>query len=542
MHMPLHRGLLFAGTALGTYAIIQLLGSLTTHGRWYWRQWCSRRNQSAGLREVISGAGPLPLPFLGNSLYFTRVGFFRALYESCLKRQVTLLWFASSPLLVVSDANLVKQVLTSRIYEKPRYFGYRSRTVKAALELHQKAELMRERIELGSTPESEANVEDPSRAALLNLIDDSINLIAEDTERFFEMLVAGEFAGKDTYRHIQQFYVKLNCKVLFGLCLSDKEAARIAMAIEKAGDEFSKRMILPQRGLFAWTANVSYIWNTSVLLLFGQRILRHLRSSSHPWIHGWVGKVGRLRQLAKVLGLLMAATQTVPIAASWALISIGSHDKIRRKLVVEARRLLAEHSPEKHLADKADFDAVVTSETIAPASEFSLRHEKLKSNFLSDLFRKDSFIDATIRETLRLYPPFPIIQRQAQCDNFLGDVLVPAGAIVAVVPWLMHHHPAYWNHAEVFDPDRWTSDGSDAYRHGDAPSDYCYIPFGRGRRMCAGNPLAMIELKCLVLFAALREHDWCCVVETRGNRSIENSKIQFPSLTMRPPRFSLRNL
>jgi hypothetical protein len=533
------RGVLIAVTVVGTFTAFQLGGSLTAFGRWYWKQWRLRRSRSLGLKDLIREAGPLPLPAFGNSLYLTRFGFFQALYQSCLARPVTLFWLTSSPLLVVSSADLVQQVLTSRDYEKPRYFGYRSRTVKAALELHQTAQALREKIEVKDDVEPHIHVEDPSRAALLNLIDDSIGIIAKDTKKFFLNLLAEGYSESFTNRKIQQFYVKLNCKVLFGLDLTDKEAARVALAIERAGDEFSKRMVFPHRGLMAWSGNIRYIWYISVLLLFGRRILQHLHTSSHPWIHGWLGKVGRLRKLAKVLGLLMAATQTVPIAASWALMLIGSHENVRKRLTTEAHHLLVDCAREKDSSRKYDPGADLSLDTLILNENFSARGEETTTSTLLNILRKESYIDAIVRETLRLYPPFPIIQRQAQCDNFLGEIHVPAGTIVAAVPWLMHHHPGYWDKAELFNPDRWISGGVDSARHGDAPSDYCYIPFGRGRRMCAGNPLAIIELKCLVLCAALCERDWFVDSEIFQGATIGHIDPIFPPLTMRPPQFRL---
>jgi len=538
LHVP--RPSLYVVAALGAFSLFQVGSTVAKYALWFWKQKRAGRPVSRGLLEVVTALGPVPVPGFGNALYLSRVGFFRALYESCLERQVTVFWLGSTPLLIVSAPDLVEQVLTSRTFEKPQYFGYRSRTVKTALELHQRAELLREKIETADPDQQQRVREDPSRAALLDLIDRSLTEIASSTEKFLAELRAEGNVGKDASKLIQRFYVQLNCKVLFGLVVDNAEATRIASAIEKAGAEFSRRMILPQRALYAWFANVSYIYHTSVLLIFGQKILRHLRISSNSWIHGWLGKAGRLRRLAKVLGLLMAATQTVPIAASWALILVSVHEDVREKLACEARRLLSEDLSVNGGRGVAQQGSETSQTTPLQNANLTASDIATDVNRLSKLLKKHSYFDAVIAETLRLFPPFPLIQRQAQCDTHLGDVFVPGGTLVAAVPWLQHHHPAYWKQAESFNPERWISPTDNVARHGDAPSDYCYIPFGRGRRMCAGNPLAMVELKCLLLLVALQEPDLLFDLEPQETSPEPQAGMRFPPLTMRPPRFAVR--
>jgi len=105
------------------------------------------------------------------------------------------------------------------------------------------------------------------------------------------------------------------------------------------------------------------------------------------------------------------------------------------------------------------------------------------------------FTDYVIKETLRLYPPFPLLQREAQVDDVIGGLKIPQGTAVYVVPWMIHHSPTIWKNPDLFYPERWIINEY----HADSPSDYAYIPFGRGPRMCAGSRLAMMELKILLL-------------------------------------------
>ena len=61
-----------------------------------------------------------------------------------------------------------------------------------------------------------------------------------------------------------------------------------------------------------------------------------------------------------------------------------------------------------------------------------------------------------IDESLRLRPPIYGIGRRARTEDDLGGWRIPAESPVVVSPYVMHHHPAYWDHPEQFDPDRFT--------------------------------------------------------------------------------------
>lgn len=97
------------------------------------------------------------------------------------------------------------------------------------------------------------------------------------------------------------------------------------------------------------------------------------------------------------------------------------------------------------------------------------------------------FTKAVIEETLRLYPPVPILAREATAHTIIGGKPVPKGSLVMVVPWLMHRNPVLWSKPDVFDPGRFLDPKAKK------PNKYGYVPFSIGPRICAGLQFGMTE-------------------------------------------------
>lgn len=105
------------------------------------------------------------------------------------------------------------------------------------------------------------------------------------------------------------------------------------------------------------------------------------------------------------------------------------------------------------------------------------------------------FARAVVEETLRLYPPIPLLAREAQQDVELAGQPVPKGGIVMVVPWLLHRHRALWPKPDHFLPERFLPDAPPRPRH-------AFIPFSLGPRVCTGAHFAMAEATiCLATLA-----------------------------------------
>lgn len=106
-------------------------------------------------------------------------------------------------------------------------------------------------------------------------------------------------------------------------------------------------------------------------------------------------------------------------------------------------------------------------------------------------FTKDVF-----RETLRLYPPVPMMVREARCPVRFRERDVPKGAQIVLSPWHLGRHERFWDKPDVFDPDRFkTEAGKQGLRE-------AFIPFSTGPRVCPGAGFAMVEGPLLLALIA----------------------------------------
>jgi cytochrome P450 len=111
------------------------------------------------------------------------------------------------------------------------------------------------------------------------------------------------------------------------------------------------------------------------------------------------------------------------------------------------------------------------------------------------------FTTQVIQESLRLYPPFWMIDRMAVADDRVGEIAIPAGSTVIVYVYGAHHAPRYWPDTESFDPERFTKTNAQQQ------TPFTYLPFGGGPRGCIGGNYAMLQI-LMILSDLLRRYDF----------------------------------
>ena len=95
--------------------------------------------------------------------------------------------------------------------------------------------------------------------------------------------------------------------------------------------------------------------------------------------------------------------------------------------------------------------------------------------------------ERVIKESMRLYPPAPVLVRMPLTDTMFGDVNVRAGAQIVVPIYAIHRHRKLWSDPDRFNPDRFLPDAEKAMPRTQ------YMPFGAGPRICIGMKFAYME-------------------------------------------------
>jgi cytochrome P450 len=103
---------------------------------------------------------------------------------------------------------------------------------------------------------------------------------------------------------------------------------------------------------------------------------------------------------------------------------------------------------------------------------------------------------AVFDEAIRLYPPVPLLARQATRREKIRRWTIEPGSLVIVVPWLLQRHRKYWDQPDHFIPERFLADGSAKHAR------HAYVPFSVGPRVCAGAAFGQTEaVLCLATLA-----------------------------------------
>lgn len=96
-------------------------------------------------------------------------------------------------------------------------------------------------------------------------------------------------------------------------------------------------------------------------------------------------------------------------------------------------------------------------------------------------------------ETLRMYPPLPVIPRVAtEAFEFAGH-RVPKNAMVVISPIVTHWMEEWWDDPSRFDPARFSPERAEHERH-----SHSFIPFGGGPHMCLGLRFAEAQVKTIM--------------------------------------------
>ncbi|KAK3604950.1 hypothetical protein CHS0354_000614 [Potamilus streckersoni] len=144
-----------------------------------------------------------------------------------------------------------------------------------------------------------------------------------------------------------------------------------------------------------------------------------------------------------------------------------------------------------------------TAVTLAYTLLLLAQHPKIKDTLLDELkltlkgeqpnmenIQRATYLDAVIKESLRLYPAAWQISRRPMIKENLGNIRIPAYSGIMIPIFALHRNPIYWQNPEKFIPERWIKDGKTI-----DPEPFTYLPFGAGQRICIGERFAIVEIK-----------------------------------------------
>ncbi|MGE0491946.1 MAG: cytochrome P450 [Vulcanimicrobiota bacterium] len=154
---------------------------------------------------------------------------------------------------------------------------------------------------------------------------------------------------------------------------------------------------------------------------------------------------------SEALTLLLAGHETTAVAMTWIWYLLSQNPDCERRLHRELDEVLEGRPPTVEDMDRLDYTRRV------------------------------------VTESMRLYPPAYLVDRQPSQDFELHGYRIPRGSYVFVSPYLTQREAEFFPDPTRFDPDRWLPEVA-AQR-----PQHSYFPFGVGPRACIGQSFAWME-------------------------------------------------
>ena len=306
------------------------------------------------------------------------------------------------------------------------------------------------------------------------------NLATIMTDCIEEMLTEWETVcdeGKtlQTTDAMMQVTLKVVVKALFSTALSDEDIQTVADIFNPLLEATNRRVVLPFPFLYRVPSakNKRYPEYIAQLDDIIYRIIKQRKTTQDKPMDllqmlmdatdeetGLPLSDEDLRNEA--MTMFIAGHETTANAMSWLWATLSQKPEIREKIEQEVDQVLGKRTPVA-----ADF-----------------------SNL--------PYCQKVFKETMRLYPPVPMLPRHIESDDILGNYTLKGGSDVLFSAYLLHRHPEFWDQPETFNPHRFDAD-AEKQQH-----PYAYIPFGGGPRMCLGNNFAMMEAVFILAMATQR--------------------------------------
>ncbi|XP_063705039.1 cytochrome P450 4g15 [Culicoides brevitarsis] len=485
----------------------------------YWR--LSRRNMIK-LAEKIPG--PPGYPIIGNALDF--LGSSHVIFKNVIEKgrdfnEVIKVWIGPKLLVFLVDPRDIELVLGSQVYidKAPEYRFFKPWLGNGLL------------ISTGSKWRSHRKLIAPTFH--LNVLKSFIDLFNENSRLVVEKMAKEGKKTFDAHDYMSECTVEILLETAMGVSkkTQDQSGYDYAMAVMKMCD------ILHLRHTKIWLY-ADWMFNLTKHAKNQEKLL--------DTIHGLTKKVIRNKKDAFAKGTRGSLAQTsiktedskvVKNTTVVEGLSFGQSSGLKDDLDVDDNDI----GEKKRLAfldlllESAENGAVISDEeikeqvdtimfeghdTTAAGSSFFLSmmgiHQHIQDKVQEELDQifgdsdrpatfqdtlEMKYLERCMMETLRMYPPVPVIARQLKENLKLtsGDYEVPAGATVIIATYKLHRLEHIYPNPDTFDPDNFLPERQ-ANRH-----YYAFVPFSAGPRSCVGRKYAMLKLK-IILSTILRKY------------------------------------
>lgn len=298
----------------------------------------------------------------------------------------------------------------------------------------------------------------------------------------------------DVFPAMSQLAFNVVAKSLFEFSISEEKLHRIKFIIEEVQKFLVKEIRLPHKAF--WFSLSGQVRKHLNLAAENNKIIQEIiesRNASNEEFNDLLnmlmetryedtGEGMSMQQLIdEIKVLFIAGHETTANALTFTLHFLGRYPEVQQKIFDEIREI-----------------------------------ESQTDNVIEQL-QKMTYTNAVLNESMRLYPPAWITDRENVEDDSLTAFKIKKNTLIGISFYELHRNPKYWDNPDQFIPERFLGEQK-------KKSMQYFYPFGAGPRMCIGTGFAIYEM-CLAISQIVKKYE----IKTK------NETVKFnPLVTLKP--------